>query len=237
MAGKRAAKIDAVLRHLAAGEDIASFPGTKYENLAVVRTAVHRGLISWDAEGNRYTLTPSGWSDLTPWRFGVRSLVASTAVGAAIGAAALAFLWLPGIKWQLPAQATASSAVEKPVVAAIAPPADLGGRSLAPMTSTAPPAAKPISATVPAAPAPAPAAAAPAPAPAAATPVEPPSLAADPSPPEQPAVETPVKQATVKKPRRKTVRHHEQGNPFASPWQTRASSYPRYGQGSWYAYR
>jgi hypothetical protein len=245
MAGKRAAKIDAVLRHLAAGEDIASFPGTKYENLAVVRTAVHRGLISWDAEGNRYTLTPSGWSDLTPWRFGVRSLVASTAVGAAIGAAALAFLWLPGIKWQLPAQATASPAVEKPVVAAISPPADLGGRSLAPMTSTAPPAAKPISATVPAAPAPAPAApapaaAAPAPAPVAAAPVEPPSLASDPSHPEQPAVETPpVKQATVKKPRRKTVRHHEQSNPFASPWQTRTSSYPRYGQGqgSWYAYR
>jgi hypothetical protein len=230
MAGKRAAKIDAVLRHLAAGEDVASFPGTKYENLAVVRTAVHRGLISWDAEGNRYTLTPAGWSDLTPRRFGVRSLVASTAVGAAIGAAALAFLWLPGVKWQLPTQATASPAVEKPVVAAIAPPADLGGRSLAPMTSTAPPAPKPISATVPAA-------AAPAPAPAAATPVEPPSLAADASPPEQPAVEThPVKQAAVKKPRRKTVRHHEH-NPFASPWQTRTSSYPRYGQGSWYAYR
>jgi hypothetical protein len=237
MAGKRAAKIDAVLRHLAAGEDVATFPGTKYENLAVVRTAVHRGLISWDAEGNRYTLTSAGWSDLAPRRFGVRSLVASTAVGAAIGAAALAFLWLPGIKWQLPAQATASPAVEKPVVAAIAPPADLGGRSLAPMTSTAPPAAKPISATVPVAAAPAPAPAAATPAPAAAAPVEPPSLAADPSAPGQPAVETPpVKQATVKKPRRKTVRHHEH-NPFASPWQTRTSSYPRYGQGSWYAYR
>jgi len=245
MASKRAAKIDAVLRHLAAGEDIASFPGTKYENLAVVRTAVHRGLISWDAEGNRYTLTPGGWNGITPRRFGVRSLVASTAVGAAIGAAALAFLWLPAVKWQLPAQATASAVVEKPVVAAISPPADVGGRSVAPMTSTAAPAPKPISATVPATPAaaPAPAVAAPAPAPttpapAAATPVEPPSLAADPSsPPEQPAVQTPpVKQATVKKPRRKTVRHHEH-NPFANPWQTRTSSYPRYGQGSWYAYR
>jgi hypothetical protein len=252
MAGKRAAKIDAVLRHLAAGEDVASFPGTKYENLAVVRTAVHRGLISWDAEGNRYTLTSAGWSGITPRRFGVRSLVASTAVGAAIGAAALAFVWLPGVKWQLPAQATASSVVEKPVVAAISPPADLGGRSVAPMTSTTAPTAKPISATVPvttaaapattaAAPAPAVAAPAPAPAtpaPAAATPVEPPSLAADPSsPPEQPAVQTPpVKQAAVKKPRRKTVRHHEH-NPFASPWQTRTTSYPRYGQGSWYAYR
>jgi hypothetical protein len=245
MASKRAAKIDAVLRHLAAGEDIASFPGTKYENLAVVRTAVHRGLISWDAEGNRYTLTSAGWSGITPRRFGVRSLVASTAVGAAIGAAALAFVWLPGIKWQLPAQATASAAVDKPVVATVAPAADLGGRSIAPMTATTTPAAKPISATVPVTTAPAPAAGAPppaaaAPAPAATVPapVEPPSLAADPSSPGPPAVETPpVKQAAVKKPRRKMVRRHEQSNPFASPWQTRQSSYPRYGQGSWYAYR
>src|ERR1700756_949695 len=108
MAGKRATKIDAVLRHLAAGEDISSFPGTKYENLAVVRTAVHRGLIMWDAEGNRYTLTPAGWNGITPRRFGVRSLAASTAIGAVMGAAAVAFLWLPGVKWQVPAQATAS---------------------------------------------------------------------------------------------------------------------------------
>src|ERR1043166_3528626 len=142
MPGKRATKIDAGLGHIAAGEDIGTFPGTKYENLAVVRTAVHRGLIMWDAEGNRYTLTPAGWGALTPRRFGVRSLVASTAIGAAIGAAALAFVWLPGVKWQLPAQATASTAAEKPVASA-SNPADVGGRSVAPMTSTAAPAAKP----------------------------------------------------------------------------------------------
>jgi hypothetical protein len=223
MAGKRATKIDAVLRHLAAGEDISSFPGTKYENLAVVRTAVHRGLIMWDAEGNRYTLTPAGWNGITPRRFGVRSLAASTAIGAVMGAAALAFLWLPGVKWQVPAQATASPAVEKPVVAMASPPADMGGRSVAPMTSTTAPVAKSAPAAVPAA--------------TVEAPVEPAAVAAEPTL-EPPAVETPpVKHAAVKKPRRKTVRHHEQYNPFGGPWQARGSSYPRYGQNSWYSYR
>jgi hypothetical protein len=222
MAGKRATKIDAVLRHLAAGEDISDFPGTKYENLAVVRTAVRRGLIMWDAEGNRYILTPAGWGELAPRRFGVRSLVASTAIGAAIGAAALAFLWLPSLKWQGSAQATASPAVEKPVVTAASPPADIGGRSLAPMTA-ATPAAKPASATLPAA--------------TPADPAEPAPLAAAPAP-EPPAAETPpVKQAAAKKRHRKTVRPAEQANPFANPWRGRETSYSRYGQGSWYSYR
>src|SRR5437660_11294677 len=98
MAGKRATKIDAVLRHLAAGEDISDFAGTKYENLALVRTAVRRGLIAWDSEGNRYILTPAGWGELAPRRFGVRSLVASTALGAEIGGRARAFLWLASLK-------------------------------------------------------------------------------------------------------------------------------------------
>jgi hypothetical protein len=222
MAGKRATKIDAVLRHLAAGEDISDFPGTKYENLAVVRTAVRRGLIMWDAEGNRYILTPAGWGELAPRRFGVRSLVASTAIGAAIGAAALAFVWLPSLKWQGSAQATASPAVEKPVVTAASPPADIGGRSLAPMTA-ATPAAKPASATLPAA--------------TPADPAEPAPLAAAPAP-ESPAAETPpVKQAAAKKRHRKTVRPAEQANPFANPWRGRETSYSRYGQGSWYSYR
>jgi hypothetical protein len=225
MAGKRATKIDAVLRHLAAGEDISNFPGTKYENLAVVRTAVHRGLIMWDAEGNRYTLTPAGWSELAPRRFGVRSLVASTAIGAAIGAAALAFFWLPGLKWQGSAQATASPAVERPVVATASPPADIGGRSVAPMTSsTTTTAAKPASATV-------------SPATSASAPIDPAPVAAAPAPEPPVAEPPPVKQATVKKPHRKTVRQREQANPFANSWGGRASSYPRYGQGSWYTYR
>jgi hypothetical protein len=222
MALKRATKIGGILRHLAAGEDIADFPGTKYENLAVVRTAVRRGLITWDAEGNRYTLTPAGWSELTPRRFGVRSLVASTAIGAAIGAAALAFLWLPGLRWQGPAQATASPAVEKPVVAMASPPADIGGRSVAPMTATASPAA-PASATVPGS--------------SPIAPTEPTPAAATPAP-EPPAVQTPpVRHAAVKKrhrkPARQTARPPERSNPYGNPW----ASYPRYGQGSWNNYR
>jgi hypothetical protein len=220
MAGKRATKIDAVLRHLAAGEDISDFPGTKYENLALVRTAVRRGLIAWDSEGNRYILTPAGWGELTPRRFGVRSLVASTAIGAAIGAAALAFLWLPSLKWQGSAQATASPTVEKPVVTAASPPVDIGGRSVAPMTA-ATPAAKPASATLPAA--------------TPAAPAEPGEVAGAPAT-EPPAAETPPVKQAVKKPHRKTVRHPEQSNPFANPWRGR-ESYPRYGQGSWYNYR
>jgi hypothetical protein len=217
MAGRRATKIDAVLRHLAAGEDISDFPGTKYENLALVRTAVRRGLITWDGEGNRYVLTPAGWGELSPRRFGVRSLIVSTAAGAAIGAAALAFLWLPSLKWQGSAQATASPAVEKPVVAAASPPVDIGGRSVAPMTA-ATPAAKPASATLPAAPA------------------EPGAVAEAPAP-EPPAAETPPVKQAVKKPHRKTVRHPEQTNPFGGPWHGRETSYSRYGQGSWYSYR
>ncbi|HEV2955928.1 MAG TPA: hypothetical protein VGX95_07405 [Xanthobacteraceae bacterium] len=213
MASKRATKIDAVLRHLAAGGDIGDFPGTKYENLALVRTVVRRGLISWDGEGNRYTLTPAGWSELAPRRFGLPSLVASTAIGAAIGAAALAFVFLPGLKWQGSAHghATASLAAEKPVVAPVSAPADVGGRSVAPMTATAAPAA-PAAAAAP----------------------------TEPAPPgsEEPAAETPPpKQAAVKKPHRRTVRRPEQTNPFANPWRTREPSYSRYGQGSWYSYR
>ncbi|HXW26897.1 MAG TPA: hypothetical protein VEK73_19300, partial [Xanthobacteraceae bacterium] len=74
----------------------AAFPGTKFEKLALVRTAGRRGLLAWDKVRNRYELTPAGWSELSPKRrFGLASLMVSTAVGAAIGAAALAFLWLP----------------------------------------------------------------------------------------------------------------------------------------------
>ena len=225
MAGKRATKIDALLRHLAAGEDIADFPGTKYENLALVRTIVRRGLIAWDAEGNRYTLTPAGWGELAPRRFGVRSLVASTAIGAAIGAAALAFLWLPGLKWQGSAQATASPAAEKPVVAMASPPADIGGRSVAPMTATAPP-PSPTSATVPVS--------------TAVAPTEPPSVAATPTP-EPPAAKPPRVKHAVKPHRKRhpeqTARRPDPNNPFSNPWSGRDSSYPRYGQGSWFNYR
>src|SRR5262249_5214466 len=144
MASKRATKTDAVLRHIAAGRDISDFPGTKFENGALARSVERRGLTVWDKEGNRYVLTPAGWGALTPRRFGLPSLMVSTAVGATIGAAVLAFLWLPGLQGRDSAygQATALLAAEKPVVAAAAPPVDASGRSPArvPMapTSTAP---------------------------------------------------------------------------------------------------
>jgi hypothetical protein len=239
MAGKRATKIDSMLRHLAAGGEAQDFPGTKYENLAVARTIVRRGLITWDGEGNRYVLTPAGWNELTPRRFGLPSLVVSTATGAAIGAAVLAFLWLPGVRWQDSAhgQAATTLAMQSPSATtpamqtrAVAPapvPADFGGRSIAPMSATAPQ--------------PAPAARVPAPEPSAApaAPSEPAQVASEPAA-EQPNGEaTPPspKQAVVKKHHRRVARPREQYNPFAYQWRAREASQTRYGQGSWYAYR
>jgi hypothetical protein len=89
-------RIDAVLRHLGCGQDLRDFPGTASEKLALIRTAASRGLIAWQRGRGRYELTSIGWSELTPRRrFTLASMAASTAVGAALGAAALAILWLP----------------------------------------------------------------------------------------------------------------------------------------------
>jgi hypothetical protein len=224
MASRRATKIDAVLRHLAAGGEIQDFPGTKYENMALARAVERRGLVLWDKEGHRFTLTPAGWSQLTPRRFGLPSMAVSTAVGAAIGAAALAFLWLPGREGRDSAYGHASAALvsDKPVVAAAAPAVDASGRSVARVpASTAP------------TPASAPASAAPAVTPAVL--IEPVQAAADPVP-EQPVAEAPP--ATVKpaaKSHRRTARHNDRnGN-----W--RAQRYyadPRYDLGApRYSYR
>lgn len=226
MAGKRATKIGAMLRHLAGGEDLQDFPGTKYENTALARAAERRGLIIWDQEGNRYALTPAGWSELTPRRFGLPALIVSTATGAAIGAAALAFLWLPGTKWPAPALGhTAALAAQGPAVASASGPADAGGRSIAPMSAASQGA-------------PAPRATAAEPSTAPANPSEPAQIAAQPAA-EQPSAEAappPAKQAAVKKPHRRTVRP-EPYNPFANPWRGREPAHTRYGQGSWYTYR
>jgi hypothetical protein len=151
MASKRATKIDAVLRHLAAGGEIQDFPGTKFENLALARSVERRGLVLWDKEGHRFVLTPAGWAQLTPRRFGLPTMAVSTAVGAAIGAAALAFLWLPGLEGRDSAygHATASLAVEKPVATPAAPLVDANGRSLARVPVSAPsiaPAPAPVTA-------------------------------------------------------------------------------------------
>ena len=88
--------IDAILRHLAWGQDLQNFPGTMSEKLALVRTASRRGLIAWRKSRGRYELTSIGWSKLTPRRlFSFASLTLSAAAGAAMGATALAFLLLP----------------------------------------------------------------------------------------------------------------------------------------------
>ena len=216
MASRRATKIDAVLRHLAAGGEIQDFPGTKFENLALARSVERRGLVVWDKEGNRYVLTPAGWSQLTPRRFGLPSMVVSTAVGAAIGAAALAFLWLPGFEGRDSAygHVTASLALEKPVTPPAAPAVDGSGRSIARVPASAPSTPAPAATTAPAA--------------TPAVPVEPAQAAADPIP-EQPVAE--AAPATVKpaaKSQHRTARHNDHyGN-----WRAQRYADPRYDMGA-----
>jgi hypothetical protein len=229
MASRRATKIDAVLRHLAAGGDIQDFPGTKYENMSLARSVERRGLVLWDQEGHRFTLTPAGWSQLTPRRFGLPSMMVSTAVGAAIGAAVLAFLWLPGLEGRDSAcgHATASPVSEKPVVAAAAPPVDASGRSIARVPASEPLAAAPVAKT--------PAATAPAATPA--VPAEPAQAAADPIP-EQPVAEAapaaPARVRPAAKSHHRTARHNDR----YGPWRVQRYADPRYDLGGpRYSYR
>jgi hypothetical protein len=220
---KNHATMDAMLRHLAAGEDVDAFPGTKFENLALVRTATRRGLILWDTEQNRYALTPAGWNGLTPRRFGLPSLMMSTAVGAAVGAAVLAMLWLPGLRWPTPAQghvAPVAAISDKPAAATASLPAERGGRSVAPMQAGA---AQPGPALG-----------------GGSSPSEPAEVAGQPAS-EQPITEPapPAVKQVAKKPQRKTVRHNEPSNSgwgFANPWRTRHSADSR-GLGSFFNYR
>jgi hypothetical protein len=125
-------RIDAVLRHLGCGQDFRDFPGTASEKLALIRTAASRGLIAWQRGRGRYELTSVGWSELTPRRrFTLASMMVSTAVGAAVGAATLAFLWLP---------ADASHRSGRQASAPVSRPADANGdvRTPAPPPRTAP---------------------------------------------------------------------------------------------------
>ena len=88
--------MDAMLRHLGCGQDLADFPGTASEKLAFIRTASRRGLIAWRKARGRYELTSFGWTELTPRRrFTLASLMISATTGAIIGAVGLAILWLP----------------------------------------------------------------------------------------------------------------------------------------------
>jgi len=202
MSENRATKINAMLAHLATGGDDRDFAGTKYENAALARTLHNRGLIAWDGEKNRYTLTPAGWSALTPRRFGLLSLGASAAVGA-IAVATLAFLWLPGARSENPASGHAATAL---AVQSLAPiPAEPGGRNVAPMPASAPQPAPAVRASKPES---------------AMPPVAPLDLTdvAQPAP-EQPSAEaavTSTKQAAVKKQQRRTARPAEQHNGFGN---------------------
>jgi len=244
MPGKRSAKIDAMLAHLATGGDVEDFAGTKYENLALARTLRSRGLIAWDGDKNRCVLTPAGWSALTPRRFGLPSLAASAAMGA-IAVTALAFLWLPGARSQnsAPGHAATTLAVQSPTPAPASISANIDARNSAPISASAP--------------APAPAARA------AATestmpPVTPLDLTevAQPAPAQASAEAPPTstKPAPVKKQQRRTARPAEQHNGLSNffanfgrtrePAQTRPreatqtrareSSQTRSGLGSWF---
>jgi hypothetical protein len=221
MFGKRSAKTEAMLAHLATGGDDQDFAGTKYENAALARTLHSRGLIAWDGERNRYTLTPAGWRSLAPRRFGLPALAASAAVGA-IAVAAIAVFWLPGARSQNSAHDHASTtlAVQGPAPAPASVPAETGGRNVAPGSAGAPQAA-------------------PAPRASAAAPPMPPVTPLDltevaPPAPEQPSAETApasAKQAAVKKQPRRTARPAEQHNGlsnfFANLGRTRETTQTR----------
>jgi hypothetical protein len=206
MSGKRSAKTDAMLAHLATGGDAQDFAGTKYENLAVARTLHSRGLIAWDGERDRYTLTPAGWSALTPRRFGLPSLAASAAVGA-IGVAALAFLWLPSTRWQNSAHGHAATtlAVQSLAAAPASTPAEIRGSIAATLPTSAPglaPTARAAEAESTTAPA---------------TPREPTEVAQAPT--EQPIGEVAppsAKPAAVKKQPRRAAQPAQQQNSFAN---------------------
>jgi hypothetical protein len=218
-------RIDAMLRHLAGGRDTRDFPGTPSEKLALVRTADARGLIAWRKAPARYEVTAAGWSRLAPRRhFGLASLLVSTAIGAVVGAASLAIVWLPDDRSHRPTRGQFSASVShlgRPGVAQIPRPLETGPRDSAlPSTDSAVAAAD-------------------------ATP-ELELVKAD-----QPASgETDVgagltgaKPAAARKSRHKTVHRHRRGQigpawANANPWRTQRFRYAGYGgQGTWLGYR
>ena len=231
------ANMDAMLRHLGCGQDLRDFPGTASEKVALMRTASKRRLIAWRKPRGRYELTSIGWSELMPRRrFSLASLTISAAMGAMIGAAALAILWLPAdaSRHSVGLRSTASLPhLEKPVASSIAHPVDLGVRKAAPaqaavaLVTPATLGHEPVASAAPG------------------EPIEPP-MVADPPRLEQPSVDpapTIGKQASVKKSHHKTAyrrRNHRTGPAWASgdPWRAQQFRYSGYSnQGSWLAYR
>jgi hypothetical protein len=113
-------KIDTMLRHLGSGHDLQDFPGTTAEKLGLMRTAGARGLIVWRKARGRYELTQAGWRKVMPRRgLGLATRVVSTTIGAAIGAGALAVLWLPAD--------TSHRAVGRQPTAPVSRPVDANG--------------------------------------------------------------------------------------------------------------
>jgi hypothetical protein len=198
------AKLDAMLRHLACGQDPQDFPSTTHERLALIETAGSRGLIEWQKERGRYELTPIGWRQLTPrGGVGLGSLMVSSTIGATIGAAALAFLWLP---------AGSVSRSENPIVASASRLVDTG------VHSPAPPAAVTRELRPGVAPG---------------NPIEPPAVADRPVP-EQPGAEaapTGAKVAVKKSHRRTAYRHKREQTTWAFADLWRADRRPGPGRG------
>src|SRR5262245_45120578 len=96
MRKSRRANIDAMLRHLASHHDPEDFHGTAYERQELIEAAGKRRLIEWQKERRRYELTAIGLRRLRRGGgLGLPALAISAGIGAAIGAVALAMLWLP----------------------------------------------------------------------------------------------------------------------------------------------
>lgn len=218
-------RIDAVLRHLACGRDLRDFPGTSSQKLALVRAADARGLIAWRKAPAQYEVTAAGWSRLAPRRhFGVPSLLASTAIGAVVGAASLAIVWLPDDRSHRPARGQFSASVShvhRPGVAQTLRPLEADPRDAAlpstdsaVATADAMPGLQLVKADQPASG----------------------ETGAGPD-------LTGVKQAATRKSRHKTVHRHRRGQigpawANGNPWRTQRFRYAGYGgQGTWFGYR
>ncbi len=250
-------RIRAVLKHLGSGADLAEFPATPSEKVALVKTASQRKLIAWHKNRSRYELTQAGWCELAPRRrFGVGSVLAGSAAGAAIGAIALGVFWVAAGPSHPAASrvAAARPAVAEKVASLSAPAVDGALASPAPVAAS-----DPVQTAMPAAPVPPTPAAVPAretelvreAAPAAPVPAaEPTKVAEQPSTEQLAEQAAKAKHAAAKKARQRAAarrRREEEARTWAAaePSRTREAEYSGFGgygrgyggQGSWFAYR